>query len=181
VRLVERIDGETEAWAEDTSTTKARGGMVTKLQAAKLATASGVAVVIAHGNEPDVLVRLACGEQIGTLFPPTSSKVESRKRWMLSGLSSRGRLVVDAGAAKALTEQNKSLLPAGIREAYGDFDRGDIVDIITESGERIACGITNYKAEDVAAVKGQRSSRIGELLGYQYGSEVVHRNNLVLL
>lgn len=160
------------------------GGMETKIQAARLATASGATVVIADGRERDILLRLVKGEPIGTLFPPTTSKIESRKRWMLAGLAVKGRLVIDEGAVIALKEQNRSLLPAGIKAVEGDFKRGDAVDIVSESGdkgEKIACGIANYSSRELAMIKGARSDRIESLLGYGYGDEVVHRNNLVVL
>lgn len=160
------------------------GGMATKVQAARLATASGATVIIADGKEQDLLSRLVKGESIGTLFPPTASKMESRKRWMLTGLATNGSLVVDDGAVVALKEQNKSLLPAGIKAVDGDFLRGDAVDIISEKGkkgEKIACGISNYSSRELAVIKGARSDRIESLLGYGYGDEVVHRNNLVVL
>jgi glutamate 5-kinase len=107
--------------------------------------------------------------------------MESRKRWMLAGLAARGKIVVDAGAAKALLSQGKSLLPAGVRDVKGPFDRGDTVSIYAEDGHRIAAGITNYGDADVAAIRGLRSDRIVQTLGHEYGAEVVHRNNLVLL
>jgi glutamate 5-kinase len=99
----------------------------------------------------------------------------------LSGLASRGRLIVDVGAARALREQHRSLLPAGVKEVEGEFERGDSVEIYDLRGERMACGITNYSAQDVAAIKGCRSCHILEVLGHEYGDEVVHRNNLVVL
>jgi len=160
------------------------GGMATKIQAARLATASGATVVIADGRERDILLRLVKGEPIGTLFPAAASKMESRKRWMLTGLAVKGRLVVDKGAVVALKEQNRSLLPAGIKAVEGDFKRGDAVDIVSESGkkgEKIACGIANYSSRELAMIQGARSDRIESLLGYGYGDEVVHRNNLVVL
>ena len=160
------------------------GGMATKIQAARLATASGATVVIADGRERDILLRLVKGEPIGTLFPAAASKMESRKRWMLTGLAVKGRLVIDEGAVVALKQQNKSLLPAGIKAVEGTFKRGDAVDIASESGkkgEKIACGIANYSSRELAMIKGARSDRIESLLGYGYGDEVVHRNNLVVL
>jgi glutamate 5-kinase len=183
-QLITRVDCIDE-WIEDLAGgTRDRGvgGMATKVQAARLATASGATVIIADGKEQDLLSRLVKGESIGTLFPPTASKMESRKRWMLTGLATNGSLVVDDGAVVALKEQNKSLLPAGIKAVDGDFLRGDAVDIISEKGkkgEKIACGISNYSSRELAMIKGARSDRIESLLGYGYGDEVVHRNNLV--
>jgi len=154
--------------------------MITKIEAARLATASGVTVIIADGREKDIILRLAHGETAGTRFMPVSGKLESRKRWMLSGLRTRGKLVVDSGAALALRKQKRSLLAAGIKEAEGNFQRGDIVNIYDPDGSRLGCGITNYNFADIGVIKGKHSKSIGELLGYDYGSEVVHRNNLVV-
>jgi glutamate 5-kinase len=155
--------------------------MITKIEAARLATSTGVTVVIADGREPDIILRLAKGEALGTRFLPFTSKLESRQRWMLSGLATKGRLVVDSGAATALRKQKKSLLAAGIKGASGEFQRGDIVNIFDPEGSQLGCGITNYSSADIDIIKGAHSARISSLLGYDYGSEVVHRNNLVVL
>jgi glutamate 5-kinase len=178
---VRRIDSEIEQLAADTPSRLGTGGMITKIEAAKLATASGVTVVIADGREPDIILRLASGEAIGTCFLPITNKLESRKRWMLSGLSTKGKLVVDSGAALALKKQKRSLLAAGIKSIDGQFQRGDIVNIYDPEGSRIGCGITNYSSADITVIKGVHSNKIASLLGYDYGSEVVHRNNLVML
>jgi glutamate 5-kinase len=127
-----------------------------------------------------VLDRVAAGEEIGTLFTATADRLESRKRWMLSGLAARGRIVVDTGAEQAVRARNTSLLPAGVLRAEGAFRRGDAVAIQNEGGARIAYGIANYGDGEVNAIKGLRSDRIVDVLGYAYGDEVVHRNNLVL-
>ncbi len=177
---VERIDAGIERLASGTSSSLATGGMVTKIEAAKLATTSGVALVIADGREPDVILRLVAGKAIGTRFLPTTSKLESRQRWMLSGLSTRGTLIVDSGAATALKKRG-SLLAAGIEQAEGRFERGDIVNIYDRDKSRLGCGITNYSSGDISIIKGAHSRKITTLLGYDYGSEVVHRNNLVVL
>jgi glutamate 5-kinase len=180
ITQVERIDAKIERLA-DKASSLGIGGMITKIEAAKLATASGVTVVIADGREPDIILRLASGEAIGTRFLPTTSKLESRKRWMLSGLCIRGKLVVDSGAALALKKQNRSLLAAGIRQIEGEFDRGDIVDIYDAEGSHLGCGLVNYSSSDVARIKGAHSEKIATLLGVDYGPEVVHRNNLAVL
>lgn len=178
---VDRIDAEIERLAGDTSSSYGVGGMTTKLEAAKLATASGVTVVIANGRKPDVLTQIARGESIGTIFPPRSSKLESKKRWMLSGLASKGRLTIDDGAVLALRKQNRSLLPAGVANVEGEFQRGDVVDIFDSNGNHIGCGIPNYSAKDIDVIKGAHSEAISNLLGYEYGTEVIHRNNMVLV
>lgn len=178
---VEVIDAAIEALAGHARDDRSTGGMATKVQAAKLATASGVAVVIADGREREVLPRLVAGEPLGTLFSPATSKLESRQRWMLSGLARRGTLVVDAGAAQALREGKGSLLPAGVTAVAGEFQRGDAVDIEDGEGRLIACGIANYSAQDAARILGLRSTQIAATLGYDHGAEVVHRNNLVIV
>ena len=177
---VDRIDSEIERLAAGTPSRVSIGGMVTKVEAAKLATASGITVVIADGREKDTILRLVAGEAVGTRFVPTTSKLESRKRWMLSGLATKGKLVVDSGAALALKKQKRSLLAAGIKQIEGDFQRGDIVNIYDPQGSRLGCGITNYSSADIKVIKGAHSRKIVSLLGYDYGSEVVHRNNLVV-
>jgi glutamate 5-kinase len=107
--------------------------------------------------------------------------MESKKRWMLSGLASKGKVAVDKGAVSALKEHNKSLLPAGIIKAEGEFYRGDIVDILDEQGKRIGYGISNYNSSDLAIIEGKHSDNILGLLGYEYGDEVIHRNNMVIV
>jgi len=178
---VDKIDSEIERLAADTAGNLGIGGMMTKLEAAKLATASGVTVIVADGREPDIILRLVAGEAIGTRFPPATSKLESRQRWMLSGLSTKGKLIVDSGAATALRKQHRSLLAAGIKQVEGEFQRGDIVNIYDPQGSRLGCGITNYSSADIETIKGAHSGEIATILGYDYGSEVVHRNNLVVL
>jgi len=177
---VERIDARIERLAGDTRG-RGVGGMTTKLQAAKLALAGGADVVIADGRAKDVLLRLVRGEALGTFFPARVDRMESRKRWMVAGLSLKGSIAVDAGASKALCEQRRSLLPAGVREVSGSFKRGDAVAITDGDGRRIACGIANYGADEILRIRGLRSDRIEATLGHHYGGEVVHRDNLVLL
>ena len=181
ISQVDRIDSEIERLAADTTSNFGTGGMTTKIEAAKLATASGVNVVIADGKEADIILRLASGETIGTRFLPTTSKLESRKRWMLCGLCTKGKLIIDSGAALALRKQNRSLLAAGIRQTEGEFDRGDIIDIYDTEGSHLGCGITNYSSGDISLIKGAHSRKIATILGFDYGPEVVHRNNLAVL
>lgn len=177
---VENIDENIEKLAGASADKQGTGGMVTKLQAAKLATASGTAVIIADGREPGTLLRAVEGKAVGTLFPPKVNRMESRKRWLLCGLNAKGCLTVDEGAGKAL-KKNSSLLPAGITGVEGRFKRGDVVYICNAAGRRIACGVTNYDSKDVTLIKGGKSDQISSLLGHQYGAEVVHCNNLALL
>ena len=176
---VERIGPEVERLAGGSLSADGTGGMRTKLSAARAATRSGTTVVITAGNDPDALVRAVAGEQVGTVFP-TAMGLEGRKRWLATGVAGRGVLTVDAGAARALLAGGKSLLAAGIRGVEGRFARGDAV-LIRQDGRPIACGLTNYDARDVGTIAGHRSEEIAALLGYTYGPEVIHRNNLAVL
>ena len=185
VTRVERIDAATLAMGGESGSTdgvrRGYGGMAAKLRAARLVTASGTAAVMASGLEESVLVRLAAGEMIGTRFEATGSRLESRKRWMLSGTGSRGEVVVDRGAAAAVTDGNRSLLPAGVTGVRGGFGRGDVVTIVDPAHTPVAAGISNYDSADVSRLRGIRSDRIAEVLGHEYGEEIVHRSNLVRL
>ncbi len=181
IPVVEKIDATIKKMGANTASKVGTGGMITKIEAAMVATASGVRVVIADGREKDIIVRLAKGEAAGTHFLPVSDHRESRQRWMLSGLCTRGRLIIDSGATTALKNQNRSLLAAGIKEVEGKFGRGDIVAIDDMEGNQIGCGITNYSASDIGTIKGVQSDKIAGLLNFDYGPEVVHRNNLALM
>lgn len=184
-RLVQEVNGgeiPPELWqaAGGTSGGLGTGGMVTKLQAANLARRSGAAVVIASGKEPHILLRLASGEYMGTYFHPIASALESRKRFILAGGSTTGEVGVDSGAERAL-RRGGSLLPVGVSRVSGAFERGDTVCVIDPQGREIARGLVNYSADDLTRIVGQHSEKIESLLGYAYGAEVIHRNNLVLL
>lgn len=178
---VELIDPYIESLAGKHQNSLSRGGMPSKLEAAKMATRSGATVVICNGLLPSVVTRVVGGERVGTLFSPTATKVESRKRWILSGLSDNRDIIVDRGAEKALRNHNRSLLPAGVKDVFGDFSRGDVVYITSQDEVRLACGLVNYSSGEVTKIKGQRSDNIEEILGCDYGQEVVHRNNMVLM
>ncbi|MBN1643564.1 MAG: glutamate 5-kinase [Dehalococcoidales bacterium] len=181
IPVVEKVGGQIAKLASGSTSGLGTGGMVTKIEAAGLATASGVTVVIANGGKRDVLFRIAGGEAIGTKFLPVKSRLDSRQRWMLSGLRTRGKLVVDAGAATALKKYKRSLLAAGIKQLEGNFQRGDIVAVYDPQGVKIGSGITNYSTAELESIKGAHSEDISSLLGYESGSEVIHRNNLVIL
>jgi glutamate 5-kinase len=155
------------------------GGMITKLQAADLARRSGTTVVIASGSEQNVLTRLVAGEKIGTRFQPVVSSMESRKRYILAGQSA-GSISIDAGAVQAL-QHGRSLLPVGVTTIGGTFERGDTIQVLNALGRDIAHGIVNYDSDDLARICRHQSSEIETLLGYTYGDEVIHRNNLILL
>jgi glutamate 5-kinase len=181
IPVVAKIDAGIKRMAQGSASNTGTGGMVTKIEAAKVATSSGVRVIIADGKEPRIIVRLAEGEPAGTHFLPQADHMESRQRWMISGLCTRGKLVIDSGAVMALSKQNRSLLAAGIQKVEGKFNRGDIVAIYNTEGVQIGCGMTNYSASDIGIIKGASSKKITSLLSLDYGPEVVHRNNLALL
>ena len=179
ITRVDKIDDAIESLAGTRHGVRGTGGMQAKLEAIKFATSSGVAVVIADGKEDEVISRIVDGGTIGTFFSPTSNKMESRKRWMLSVASNECQIIVDDGAAKAIQDGNSSLLSAGITRVEGEFGRGDIIMVTDSQGVNIACGIASYSSVDIDSIKGIRSEKIRTVLGYEYGEEVVHRNNLV--
>ncbi|MDY6835983.1 MAG: glutamate 5-kinase [Chloroflexota bacterium] len=181
ITRVDRIDCRIEKLAIGSAGQRGIGGMTTKLEAARLATDSGIAVTIANGQEHEVITRLVGGEEIGTSFAPMGSRFESRKRWMLSGLGCKGKVVIDDGAAEAIRKDKCSLLSAGINEVEGEFYRGDVVVMVDAQGHCVARGITSYGSEELLIIKGAHSEQINSILGYEYGAEVVHRNNMVAL
>ena len=181
IPLVEKIDASITRLCTDSLSGGGTGGMITKVEAARLATSTGVRVVSAAGKEPDIILKLAAGGAHGTHFLPTTTHMESRRRWMVSGLCTKGKLNVDSGAATALRKQNRSLLAAGIKNAEGEFGRGDIVAIYDTDGTQIGCGMVNYSSSDINLIKGAQSGTIANLVDVDYGPEVIHRNNLALL
>ncbi|MBP1465781.1 glutamate 5-kinase [Candidatus Chloroploca sp. M-50] len=178
---VEVIDERIWSIAGAAGTHRGTGGMQTKIQAAELATRAGTTVVITSGMQPDVVLRVAHGERLGTRFPAAASHLDSRKRWIIAETARQSRLVVDAGAVQALRYQGRSLLPAGIVAVEGEFDRGQTIRIFDQEGHEIARGLTQYRAADVRTIKGLRSAQIAETLGYEYGPAVVHRDDMVLM
>lgn len=157
------------------------GGMGTKLQAADVARRSGADVVIAAGRTPNVILRIVSGEAVGTRFPALETPLESRKRWIFAGPTPSGSLTVDAGASRALRNQGRSLLPAGITGVQGRFQRGDTVSILQPGGEELARGISRYSDQELRQILGYRSDDIANRLGYDYGPVAVHRNDLILV
>jgi glutamate 5-kinase len=181
IERVERIDDAIEQAARGAAGARGTGGMLTKVQAARVATQSGTHVVLAHGGAEDIVLRAAAGEPVGTHFLPVGNRKESRLRYLLSGLQARGRIVIDDGAARALLRGANSLLPAGVTERTGEFKRGDVVQIVTNDGRTVARGVANYASDEVERIRGMHSDQIAGVLGYDYGEEIVHRNNLVLV
>ncbi|MEJ2110168.1 MAG: glutamate 5-kinase [Acidobacteriota bacterium] len=182
VKEVSTRDIPQELWfaAGSTDTGLGTGGMVTKLQAADLARRSGAACVIASGNETNVLLRVAEGEKLGTYFKPIVTSLESRKRYILSARHSPGSLQVDDGAHLAL-HRGRSLLAVGLVSVGGNFERGDTIRILKKDGSEVARGIVNYSSRDLSRIAGRASEEIESVLGYHFGDEVVHRNDMVIL
>jgi len=181
IERVERVDAAIERAARGAPGARGTGGMLTKVQAARIATQSGTHVVLARGAAEDVVLRAAAGEPVGTHFLPTGDRLESRLRYLLSGLQMRGRIEVDAGAAHALMQGGKSLLPAGVTGSTGEYQRGDVVQVVTADGQPVARGTVNYASAEVSRILGKHSDQIVGILGYEYGEEIVHRNNLVIV
>lgn len=158
-----------------------RGGMVTKLNAARLAARSGAVTVIANGRVPEVIPKVAAGEQLGTLLSTRHRPQSARKQWLASLLHIQGRLVLDAGAAAVVAAGDKSLLPVGVVAVEGDFVRGDLVACVDVEGRQIARGLVNYSAEEALQLMGRPSKEIPVILGYGGDSEIIHRDNMVSL
>ncbi len=167
------IAGDGGAWG--------RGGMRTKVTAARLAARSATSTVIVGGRRPGVLLDIAAGRSVGTLLAAPATKLAARKLWLAGTLHVRGRLKLDAGACRVLREQGKSLLPVGVMAIEGEFERGELVSCIDESGREVARGLVNYSARETAAIKGLPSSRLEEALGYLREPELIHRDNLALV
>ncbi|HHH47925.1 MAG TPA: glutamate 5-kinase [Gammaproteobacteria bacterium] len=157
-----------------------RGGMLTKLRAARLAARSGAGTVIAHGREAQVLERIADGGRLGTLLLPEQETQAARKQWLAGHLQLRGSLRLDAGAVKVLRESGRSLLPVGVVAVEGEFDRGEAVACVDESGREIARGLVNYDAAEARRIMGRPSRELESILGYVGEPELIHRDNLVL-
>jgi glutamate 5-kinase len=173
-------DGALEAMAGGAGSTLGKGGMITKILAAKRAAGSGASTVIAWGREPDCLLRLARGEAIGTLLVAPTQKNQARKRWMADHLQLRGAVTVDEGAAAKVRSEGKSLLPIGMTLVEGEFSRGDVIAVRDPAGAEIARGLANYASAEARLLCRKPSSEIERLLGYAAEPEMIHRTNLVV-
>lgn len=177
---VEQITPAIEAMAGGAATTTGTGGMVTKIKAAKRSTRYGISTAIINGLKPGNLTRFFAGEDVGTLFLPTTAPMTSKKHWIAFTKKLRGKIIVDAGACHAIRDEGKSLLPSGIIAVEGGFDRGDSVCLCDTNKEEFARGITNYTQSEINRIRGRKSSEITAILGYKYSDEIVHRDNLVI-
>jgi glutamate 5-kinase len=178
--VVEAVTGELRSRAGGPGTRFGSGGMATKLQAAEAAGRCGAATVLCRGTRPDVLLRVARGEPVGTLILP-GARLASRKHWLSFTARPRGTLVLDEGAVRAVRERGRSLLPAGVVSVSGDFGIGDPVRCVDGSAREVARGLSAYSAGELARIKGLPTARIAQVLGYSNGDEAIHRNDLVVL
>ena len=182
VHEVTDITPEIEASAGDAGSKVGTGGMFTKIQAAKMATSSGINMVIASGEEKDAISRILEGEEVGTLFVSRENRLQFRKRWLAFGARIAGKIVVDDGCAKAVRKAGAcSILPAGITNVDGEFEAGNTVSVVDKSGHELARGLTNYSSEELARIKGAKTSEIEALIGHKHFDEVIHRDDLVIL
>jgi glutamate 5-kinase len=181
IEEADATDARLEALAGGAGSALAKGGMLTKVLAARRAARSGAHTVIASGAQPDVLVRLARGERIGTLLTARTVPLAARKQWLADHLTVGGQVQLDAGAVRALVRDGKSLLPIGVTGVTGDFQRGEVVACVDPAGREIARGLANYSAEEARRIVRRPSGEIESILGYVDEPELIHRDNLVLL
>ena len=179
--VVRDIDREAAPVAGGSASGVGSGGMASKVGSARIVTRTGVPAIVAPGREPDTIVRVLAGADVGTLFVPSGSVLSSRKHWIAYGTKPAGRLVVDDGAARALVSGGKSLLPAGISAVEGNFELGDMVSIARGDGSEIARGLAAYPSDDLRKIQGLQSAAIEARLGYKSIEEAVHRDDLVIL
>ncbi|MCL7945887.1 glutamate 5-kinase [Marinobacter sp. ATCH36] len=174
-------DSELDAMAGGGAGALGRGGMQTKVRAARLAARSGAFTVIVGGRIEKAIARLRDGESIGTLLLPEQGRIAARKQWLASHLQTRGKLTLDPGAVNVLCRGGRSLLPVGVRSVSGQFRRGEMVSCVDENGKEIARGLVNYDADEARAIAGRSSDRITEVLGYISDEEMIHRDNMVIV
>jgi glutamate 5-kinase len=180
VSLVKVFDARLEKAASGRPGTLGRGGMGSKLQAAKKAAAAGLPTFIGNGLIPGILTRLFAGDQVGTFFLPQPQKLKSRQYWLAYNVNPKGAIQLDRGAWEALVKQHKSLLPAGIVEVRGGFGKGAAVQLLDPEGQAFAVGLSNYSARDLNRIKGRHTREIAQFLGQKGYDEVIHRDNLVI-
>jgi glutamate 5-kinase len=154
------------------------GGMLTKLNAARMCMASGIPMIIANSDEEDIIRRVIDGEELGTLFVPREEKMHARMKWIAFGTVPQGNITIDSGAVSALVNKGKSLLPSGIISVDGEFERGTVVAVITPDGKEIARGMVNFNSQEIVLIAGKKSQEIEKILGSKDYDEVIHRNNL---
>jgi glutamate 5-kinase len=180
IPLVRDIDRRVETYAGERPGAVGTGGMKSKLQAARKVTSAGMPMIIANGRSRYILKRVFEGEEVGTIFLPAERRLPSKKQWIAHTLKPQGELVLDVGAAQALQDRGKSLLPTGILTVRGKFGVGAPVRCLSPESEEIGIGLVNYSAAEIDRIKGKRSAMIEKVLGYKHSDEIIHRDNFVL-
>ncbi len=173
-------DTSLDALAGGSASGLGRGGMVTKLQAARLAERSGCSTVIVGGSNNNIISAVADGENVGTLLTASQQPIAARKQWLAGHLQAKGQLLLDAGAVKVLTGQGRSLLAVGVTDVVGHFTRGELVSCVDSDGQEIARGLVNYNSDEARRIKGQSTEAIADILGYLEDDELIHRDNMVI-
>jgi glutamate 5-kinase len=180
VDVITQVDDDAMSLVSASGSKFGTGGMATKLQAANMVTRAGAAAVIANARTPKILTRLLAGDQLGTVFVPVGRKMSSKRRWIGLTASPVGKVFVDSGAARALKEGGKSLLPSGVTGVEGTFEKGDMVAVLDDQDHEIARGLTNYSSEQIETVKGLKTDKIAQVIGDKPYDEVIHRNNMAI-
>ncbi len=181
IDTLSRLDESTFSFVRDLNSGVSKGGMASKLEAARMVTAAGENVIIASGRKQGILSQILAGEVVGTLIIAQGKTVSPWKRWIGYSAQPRGRVTLDAGACRAIADEGRSLLAAGILAVEGDFNKGDAVSLCDESDHEVARGLTNYASADIQKIKGRKSSRISDVLGHLPYEEVIHRDNLLVV
>jgi len=181
IKVVEKITKEIETLAKGSSSSVGTGGMISKIDAAKKASIYGIPTIVVNGNTKNIITGVFKGEDVGTLFLPSQSKLSSRKHWIAFNLKPKGTLIVDDGAKQAVVKMGKSLLSSGLLDVKGNFKFGDPVKCVDTNGVEFARGLINYRAEEVFRLRGLHSRDIKKVLGYKYYDEIIHRDDLVVL
>jgi glutamate 5-kinase len=181
IHQVDFITPEINGLIEDTANEHSRGGMRSKIEAAEIVTRAGGRVIIAGGARANVLTEIMEGKEVGTYFPTGFSRMRSRKCWIAFSCLEQGRIIVDSGARRALTEKSTSLLASGILEVEGDFEVGDMISIVDEDREEFCRGLVNYSSAELEKIRGEKTEKFESILGYKYYDEAVHRDNLLIL
>lgn len=181
IPVINEIDKNIQKMAGHTLGKTTTGGMKTKLEAARAAAAFGVPTIIANGKRPSTLANIFAGEKIGTLFLPSQERIRGKKHWIAFALKPSGDLLIDNGAKRAITSLGKSLLPSGIIAVRGDFELGESVRCIDENGLEVARGLASYGSDEIRKIVGAKSTSIESILGYKYGDEIIHRDDLAVI
>ena len=181
IKTVDKIDSKIRSYASNEHNSWSKGGMPSKIEAAYIATNAGIPVVICNGKNPTILERIVKNEEVGTIFKTKTTLLDNKKRWLLGAVSENNQIIVDKGAEIAIQKGINSLLPSGVVDINGNFKRGESTNIVNQDKKIIACGISNYDAESVLKLKGIHSSKISGILGFDFGEEIIHRNNMILL